>query len=248
MAFCIRESEYDPEIHDIVSGPHKECDLCFPAPSFISGSYYEISPLLGNDLFFIEIKDEVANRNINSLSEDDIYFYGSLKIGQKSYNNVWGFYIDEIGLIPEGEIDSTNKDIPPSEITQRISSGELGDGSLMYFKLSGRLRKMRITGVFGCEYPLDWTPNLIVDDGEFLQNATCEGDCSEIYDDETYQFCMDYIDDELLRIIDEYDSSYTESEFPDIYETSYILSLSEEEFQEYELQEDMFSIWSQIYG
>lgn len=79
MAFCIRESEYDPELYDIVSGPHSNCSSCPPQISELSFSeFIELKfPKLGMihddpDLFTVMIKDHQLSTRYEILTKPSV--------------------------------------------------------------------------------------------------------------------------------------------------------------------------------
>lgn len=203
MAFCIKESEYDENIHVIVSGPHDACTTCSPLPSLAPlASFFEISVPVASmagasqeTIFFKISDDDVARfaRSQITRPNGEIRMSARVAKGPEAYNSPWQFHLDpsSVEFVSADSADPSVTDLNPSLIEQMLSSESLTEGTQVYFTHPSRLLQTTMSGLSMCEFPLRWSCGNTSSGGTNYQVGVCEGDCQERYSDGFVEYCLD---------------------------------------------------------
>ena len=202
MAFCIPASQYDPELHDIVSGPHSICTGCDPLPSGSRFKFFEISltntSILSSHEYKIFIKvDEDVSKLLNRTSGQG--FIGMRVVGGSvHYNPTWNFHLDPLSIrfVSLNEMDQVPSDminLNPSTIEEMVGNGIIPQGTEIFFSFDGKFRQMEISGMTMCQDPLVWTSEPVMERGIYVQMGRCDGNCSQRLSYAGIEYCVDAI-------------------------------------------------------
>lgn len=133
----------------------------------------------------------------------DAMICGRAYSGSMDYNRPWQFHIDpeSLSLKQRREVEyGSLVEAAPSEIERLLAEGSIQEGTTCCFMVKGSIRDMRLVGEDYCFDPLHLSAVRVFDEtfGEFVQETSCEGDCTKI----SGPFCLDGYAEEFSNQLD----------------------------------------------
>lgn len=199
MPFCIPLSQYDENIHDMVSDPAPFCSDCgfTPPAGGLNENYWNINfqtqgVLPNPSTETVSFLAPSSADNKLSTKSDGKYMIAEAKRGDRKYNAGLNFYLDPASLVftdsPWVRYDLLPSDINNAFLTQNIES------LYVCFDISDSYR-MDMVGVSYCNgnFGLSWEPEKQKNAESYVQNGTCSGYCPPGYEkvgDGSYETCL----------------------------------------------------------